>query len=204
MAATITMSTTIPQFTMYASLDLELAARQQPGRGWSAFLARILAAALRQSPALNVTWRDGRLEPVTRIGVALAADTPIGLLAPVISDPDQTDPGTLDSQVAEVTDAARNGRLRSADLDGATVMLCDLGAFGVDAFQIPVTPPLVATLSVGMVARRPVAAGDGLATRTMCQVGLTVDHRAADASDAARFLRRLRAIAANPDQPRKG
>lgn len=203
-ASTITMSTTIPQFTMYTSLDLELAAHQQPGRGWSALLARVLAAALRQSPALNVIWRDGRLEPVAGIGVAIAVDTPIGLLAPVIFDPDQMDPGTLDSQVAELTDAARNGRLRSADLDGATVMLCDLGAFGVEVFQVPLTPPLVVALSVGMIARRPVAAGGGLATRTMCQVGLTVDHRAADASDAARFLRRLRMIAANPDQLRKG
>lgn len=203
-ASTVTMSTTIPQFTMYATLDLELAARRQPGRAWSTLLARVLAAALRQSPALNVLWRAGRLDPVTRIGVAVATDTPVGLLAPVIFDPDQLDPDSLDTQVVEVTDAARNGRLVSADLDGATVMLCDLGAFGVDVFQVPVTPPLVATLSVGMIARRPIAAGDGLTTRTMCEVGLTVDHRAVDVTDAARFLRRLRAIAANPDGLRNG
>jgi pyruvate dehydrogenase E2 component (dihydrolipoamide acetyltransferase) len=199
-AATIAMSAAIPQLTMSTTLDLELAVRQLPGYGWSTLLARFLAAALRQSPALNVMWRDGQLEPVTRIGVALATDTPIGLVAPVIHDPDQIDPGMLDSQVAELTDAARAGRLSSDALDGATVMLCNLGGFGVEDFRMPLTPPLAVSLSAGTVARRPVAAGDGLTTRTMCQVGLTVDHRVVDATDAARFLRRLRALAANPDQ----
>jgi pyruvate dehydrogenase E2 component (dihydrolipoamide acetyltransferase) len=203
-ASAIAMSATIPQLMMHTTLDLELAARQQPGYEWSTLLARLLAAALRQSPALNVTWRDSRLEPVTRIGIALASDTPIGLMAPVIYDPDQADPGTLDTQVAELTDAAREGRLSSADLDGATAMLCYLGTFGVDSFQLPVTPPLVLTLSAGTIARRPVAAGEGLATRITCQVGLTMDHRAADAADAARFLRRLRALATDPDRLRNG
>jgi pyruvate dehydrogenase E2 component (dihydrolipoamide acetyltransferase) len=202
--STVMMSTAIPQFTMFAALDLELAARQQPGREWTALLARVLGAALRQSPALNVTWRDGRLESVSRIGVAIAADTPVGMLAPVLADPDRADPVTLDSRVAELKDCVRNGTLGFCDLGGATVMLCDLGSFGVEAFQVPVTPPLVAALSVGVIGPRPVVAGGGLATRTMCQVGLTVDHRVADAADAARFLRRIRAIAANPDQLREG
>lgn len=197
-ARIMTESSAVPQFTAWCDLDLEPLARDRGTIGWTTLLVHALAAAIRRRPEFSAVWHAGTVERLDHVGVAIAADTPVGLLAPVLTDPDLVDVSTLDGQVRASVDRARSGRLTAADLDGATVTLSNLGGFGVSSFQALLTPPQAAALSVGSIGPQPVVLGGGLAIRTMCRVGLTVDHRVVDGADAGRLLSELRTIAADP------
>jgi pyruvate dehydrogenase E2 component (dihydrolipoamide acetyltransferase) len=184
-------SAAVPQFTVFADLDLEALGAARGRVGWTALIARALARCLRDAPELN-----GGAE---HVGIALAADTPVGLLAPVVRDPDRMTPADLDASVRATVDKARSGRLSAEDLSGATVTISNLGGWGVQAFQALLTPSQAAVLSVGAIERRPAVGADGgLTVRTLCTVGLTVDHRAADGADAARLLQALAALVRDP------
>lgn len=196
-------SAAVPQFTVYADLDLDRLAAQREGVGWTAWLTRALAMTARDHASVNAVWNGGGAEHQAHVGVALAVDTPVGLLAPVLRDPDLLEPGALDELVRHTVDRARNGTLTVADLEGATITLSNLGGFDVFAFQALLTPPQVAALSVGSIGLQPVVHHGGLSARMRCRVGLTVDHRAADGADAARFLAQLRALVADPHRLRE-
>lgn len=195
----MTESAAVPQFTAFADIDLEALDRARDGVGWTALWTRALAQVLRQQPELNTVWESGEAQPQGHVGVSIAVDTPVGLLAPVIRDPDAIDVGELDAQLRRTIDRARTGRLTAPDLDGGTVTLSNLGGLGVHSFQALVTPPQVAVLSLGAVAPQPVVRNGGLAVRLRCRVGLTVDHRVADGADAARALADLTALMSRPE-----
>jgi pyruvate dehydrogenase E2 component (dihydrolipoamide acetyltransferase) len=195
----MTQSATVPQFTVFTDLDLEPLAAARGRLGWTALLVRALATVLRDAPVLNALSTADGVREQEHVGVALAADTPVGLLAPVVRDPDRMPVADLDTAVRRAVEKARSGRLSAADLDGATVTVSNLGGWGVGSFQALLTPPQAAVLSVGAIGPRPVVTADGgLAARTTCTVGLTVDHRAADGADAARLLADLRELVADP------
>lgn len=197
-ARVMSEAASIPQFTVYGDLDLEPLARERGRIGWTTWLMWFMAATVRQFPELNARWAGDHAEESDRVGVSLAVDTPIGLLAPVIFDPDLRSLEGVDAQVRSLVDRARMGKLQSQDLEGGTITLSNLGGFGVAAFQAVVTPPQVSAVSLGAVAPTPVVLGSGLTVRTTCRVGVTVDHRAADGAQAARFVAQLNASLSDP------
>lgn len=197
-ARRMTQSAAIPQFTVFSEVDLELLSMERGSISWTTLLIRAFAATLRDHPRLNALYREDAVEESRVVGVALAVDTPVGLLAPVFTDPARGDVTTLDAEIRRVIDLARHGRLRPEHLDGATVTVSNLGGFGIPSFQALITPPQACALSMGAVAQRPVVRHGGLAVRTTCQVGLTVDHRVADGADAARMLSDLNALLGAP------
>lgn len=193
-------SAAVPQFTVFADLDLEALAAARGAYGWTGLLIRAQARTLRAHPGMNSVWHDGEHRPAEHVGVAVAVDTPAGLIAPVLTDPDLQPPAELDETVGRLADQARDGRVDVAALSGATTTFSNLGGFGVRAFQALVTPPQVCVLSVGAVRETPVAVNGALTVRTTCQVGLTADHRAADGADGGRFLADLRTLVADPER----
>jgi len=202
-ARVMTASAAVPQFTVFSTLDLAALdqARAAIRVGWTTLLIRAFATVLRQHPELNANWGPDGPREQPEITVALAVDTPVGLLAPVLPAPDRGSLSELDRAVRRVAERARTGRLRPSDLDGATTTVSNLGGFGVDSFQALLTPPQATILSLGRIGPQPrVLPGGGLAARVSCTVGLTVDHRAADGADAARLLAELAELTAAPDQ----
>ena len=197
-ASKMTESATVPQFTAYADLDLQGLSLARHGIGWTPLLVHALARTLRDHPVLNSVWQGNEPVPANHVGIALAVDTPVGLIAPVLTDPDELALDELDALARRVITQARNGQLAGDALQGATVTLSNLGGFGVRSFQALVTPPQVCALSIGAIAEAPVGINGALAVRMTCSVGLTVDHRAADGADAGRFLADLGALVATP------
>lgn len=191
-------SAAVPQFTAYTDLDLQVLAVTRGRIGWTPLLVLAVARTLRDHPMLNSVWQNGEPSPCAHIGIAVAVDTPVGLLAPVLVDPDQQSLDELAANTRQLVERARTGRLDADALQGATFTVSNLGGFGVRVFQALITPPQVAALSVGAIGEFPVGVGGGLAVRMTCSVGLTVDHRAADGADAGRFLADLRALLASP------
>jgi len=182
----------IPQFTLYRLLMLDYAATHKAGRSWTTELVRSLAAALREHPEMNSQWDEESRRPVSfdTVRVGIAVDRPqMGLVVVSVADPDVGDPDDADRRVRGVMDRARNGAPVPSDLEQPSITLSNLGGLGVDRFAAVVFPPQASILSVGTIRMRPVATSDGaLKAALTCEVGLTVDHRAADGADGARFL----------------
>ncbi len=201
-ARTMTASAAIPQFTVFAELNLEPLSLVRQRVGWTTLLLRGLSRVLRQYPVINAGWDDptgAPAAPQDQVGIALATDTAVGLLAPVVRDVDLLSLAEQDALVRAMVDKARIGKLSGADILGATTTLSNLGGFGVPSFTSLLTPGQATALSVGTIATRPVVIGGGLAPRLGATVGLTLDHRAVDGADGARLLADLTALFNHPE-----
>jgi pyruvate dehydrogenase E2 component (dihydrolipoamide acetyltransferase) len=196
-------SATVPQFTVFAEFDLEAASRVRRRIGWSTLLMRALARAIRAYPQVNAGWDDAANGPAAAkdsVGVALAADTAIGLLAPVIRDPDLLPIDEQDTLIRATIARARAGKLTGADLQGGTTTLSNLGGFGVPSFTSLLTPPQATSMSAGAISERPMVIRGGLTARLGVTVGLTIDHRPIDGADGARVLADMQELFRNPER----
>lgn len=197
-ARTMTASAAVPQFTLWRDLDVEAA---DAGRGrvsWTTVLLRAYSAALREVPALLGRWDGARVVPADQVDVAMAVDTPDGLLVPAFSDADLMGIEALDLDVRATVASARAGRIDAAHLLPAVASLSNLGVLGVDRFQALVTPPQASVLACGTIDRQPMAVPGGFGLRLRVSAGLTVDHRVADGADGARLLAALAAVLDDP------
>lgn len=196
-------SALVPQFTVYRALDLGRMARAREvslkGVSWTSILVRAYALVLREFPQLNGYWAGQGVQANATVGVALAVDTPRGLLAPVLADPDRMTLRELDQTVRRVAEAIKRGDTDPNLFSGGTGTVSNLGGMGVDRFNALLTPPQATALSLGSVGRRPVVDATGeLAVQIACEAGLTVDHRVADGADAARALDAMQVFLADP------
>ncbi len=193
----------IPQFTVWRALDLtRLAVARKAslkGVSWNTILLRAYALMLREYPSLNGRWSGDGVRTNTHIGVALAIDTPNGLLAPVLRDPQDLGIKALDAAIKDLAAAVKAGRADPSVMGGGTGTVSNLGSFGVQRFNALLTPPQATALSLGTVEVQPVFDADGsIRARTVCEAGLTVDHRVADGADAARAFATMQEILDDP------
>lgn len=202
-AAVMSASAAIPQFTVERRLELDATARARRaalnGVGWTTLMVRAYAMMLRHFPLLGGSFTAEGVRAHDRVGVALAVDTPAGLLAPVLRDPDQQPIRELDAAIRQLAADARAGALRPDSMAAATGTVSNLGGLGVRRFNALLTPPQATALSLGSIAHRVEVAPDGTFTAVLgCDVGLTVDHRAADGADGARGLQFLQELFLDP------
>lgn len=204
-ARTMSVSAGIPQFTAYRQLDLSVLAgirkTELGGASWTAILVKAQAIALSEHPELNAVWAEEGPQRVAEIGIALAVDSPSGLLAPIIRNPQKETLPNLSAGIAQLVDSALSGSITAGQLSGGTSVFSNLGGMGVDFFNALLTPPHATALSAGSVAQRVVAGADGaFGPRLTCTVGLTMDHRVADGADAARYLQTMSDIVTSPER----
>lgn len=155
----------------------------------TAFLAAAVARALALTPGANVVWREGRAVPLPGIAIAIAVDTPAGVMAPVVPFDGQCDiyraAAGLDAAIAR----ARSGRIGAADAGEAAIGISNVGMFNVRGLTPIIDPDQSFMLGVGapQAVFRP---GPGGRPRAAQEVTLTLacDHRAIDGAGAARFL----------------
>ncbi|GGY42398.1 dihydrolipoamide acetyltransferase component of pyruvate dehydrogenase complex [Streptomyces omiyaensis] len=156
-----------------------------------ALLARICAHALARFPELNSTVDTAAREIVRLPAVHLgfAAQTPRGLVVPVVRDAGTRTAESLTEEFARLTESARQGTLTPADLTGGTFTLNNYGVFGVDGSTPIVNHPEAAMLGVGRIIPKPWVHQGELAVRQVVQLSLTFDHRVCDGGTAGGFLR---------------
>ena len=159
--------------------------------GLLALLGRICVAGLRRFPELNASVDTDRAEIVRHGAVHLgfAADSPRGLVVPVVHDAHQLTTRQLAERMVQLVEAARAGTLAPADLTGGTFTLNNYGVFGVDGSTPIINHPEAAMLGVGRIIDRPWVVDGELAVRKVVQLGLTFDHRVCDGGVAGGFLR---------------
>lgn len=182
--------------------QLKAAARE---RGISltplAFVLKACVAALQEFPKVNSSLADDGKNLVYKkyCHLGFAADTEQGLMVPVIRDADKKDVYELAQELAQLSQAARDGKLKSDQLQGATFTVSSLGGIGGTAFTPIVNAPEVAILGVSRSSMQPVWNGAKFAPRLMLPLSLSYDHRVIDGAAAVRFTTFLGQVLANVD-----
>jgi pyruvate dehydrogenase E2 component (dihydrolipoamide acetyltransferase) len=162
-----------------------------------AFLIKAVVATLQKFPDFNSSL-DGEnqvLKSYWHIG--FAADTPAGLLVPVIKDADKKGVLQLARETSELAAKARDGKLTPAEMSGATFSISSLGGIGGTYFTPIINAPEVAILGVCRAAMRPTWDGAQFQPRLILPLSLSWDHRVVDGAGAARFNAHLATLLAD-------
>ncbi len=164
-----------------------------------AFLIKASAAALKKFPEFNASL-DASGENLTLkkyFHIGFAADTPNGLVVPVIRDVDKKGVVQIAQETTELAKKARDGKLGPADMSGGCFSISSLGGIGGTAFTPIVNAPEVAILGVSKSAIQPVWNGKEFAPKLMLPLSLSYDHRVIDGALAARFTTYLSQVLAD-------
>jgi pyruvate dehydrogenase E2 component (dihydrolipoamide acetyltransferase) len=174
--------------------ELDAAAKEQGYRvTLLAFLMKASVSALKKYPEVNASLARDKENLILKkyVHIGIAVDTPGGLVVPAIRDVDKKGIEALSRELGEVSAKARDGKLGSTDLQGASFTISSLGGIGGTGFTPLVNAPEVAILGVVRAKMAPVWNGSEFAPRLMLPVSLSYDHRVIDGALAARFTRHL-------------
>ncbi len=152
-----------------------------------AFLIKASVAALKKYPEFNSSLDGDDLVLKKYFHIAFAADTPNGLVVPVIRNADQKGIFEIARETAELAALARDGKLKPDQMQGASFTISSLGGIGGTYFAPIINAPEVAILGVSKAAMKPVWNGKEFAPRLICPLSLTADHRVIDGALATRF-----------------
>jgi pyruvate dehydrogenase E2 component (dihydrolipoamide acetyltransferase) len=152
-----------------------------------AFLIKACVAALKKYPEFNSSLDGDALVYKNYWHIGFAADTPNGLMVPVIKDADKKGIFQISAEMSELAKKARDGKLSPAEMSGATFTISSLGGIGGRYFTPIINAPEVAILGVCRSTTEPVWDGKAFQPRLMLPLSLTWDHRVIDGASAARF-----------------
>ena len=154
-----------------------------------AFLIKASVAALQKYPTFNASLdaSGGTLTLKKYFHVGFAADTPNGLVVPVVRDCDRKGVLQIARETSELAAKARDGKLGPADMQGGCFSISSLGGIGGTSFTPIVNAPEVAILGVSKAAMKPVWSGSAFEPRLLLPLSLSYDHRVIDGAAAARF-----------------
>jgi pyruvate dehydrogenase E2 component (dihydrolipoamide acetyltransferase) len=192
----------LPQVTQFDQVDitdlealrahLKVQAEQQGARlTLLAFIVKAAALALKAFPEFNASLDENCETLILKkyCHIAFAADTPEGLLAPVIKDAGKKSLLELARDIQRLSEKARAGKLAFSDIEGGCFSVSNLGALGGTGFTPVVNAPELAVLGVGRAAMTVVDRDGRHVSRLMLPVSLTYDHRAIDGAAGGRFLK---------------
>ncbi len=192
----------IPHVTQHDEADiteleeLRVQLNQEQGPGgvkvtMLAFLVKACATLLPRFPEVNASLDGESLVLKRYVHVGFAADTPQGLLVPVLRDADRKGILEIARETGELAARAREGKLAPAEMQGGSFTVTSLGGIGGTAFTPIIQAPEVAILGVSRSAIRPVWDGERFAPRRMLPLSLSYDHRVVDGALAVRFTTAL-------------
>jgi pyruvate dehydrogenase E2 component (dihydrolipoamide acetyltransferase) len=153
-----------------------------------AFLVVACAAALKEFPDFNASLDGDELVLKRYYNIGFAADTPGGLVVPVIKGADGKGLLEIARELTALSGKARDGKLAPGDMSGSTFTISSLGGIGGTSFTPIVNAPEVAILGVTRAAMKPVWSGSEFVPRLMVPLSLSYDHRVIDGAAAARFV----------------
>ena len=152
-----------------------------------AFLIKACMHALKKFPEFNASLDGDNLVYKKYYNIGFAADTPNGLVVPVIKDADKKSVTEIAVEMSELAKNARDGKLKPTDMQGGCFSISSLGGIGGTTFTPIINAPEVAILGVSRSSMQPVWNGSEFVPRLMCPLSLSYDHRVIDGVAAARF-----------------
>jgi pyruvate dehydrogenase E2 component (dihydrolipoamide acetyltransferase) len=197
---------TSPHFylTMEINMDKVVEARKSINEyspvkiSFNDMVIKATAAALRQHPKVNSSWRGDviRLNQHIHIGVAVAVDE--GLLVPVVRFADSKSLSHIAVEVRELSQKAKNKQLQPKDWEGNTFTISNLGMFGIEEFTAIINPPDACILAVGGIKETPIVRNGQVVPGSVMKVTLSCDHRVVDGATGAAFLQTLKGLLEDP------
>ena len=152
-----------------------------------AFVIKALVAALKKFPEFNTSLDGDTLVYKQYFNIGFAADTPNGLVVPVLKDADKKGIMQISQEMSELAKKARDGKLGAADMSGGCISISSLGGIGGTHFTPIVNAPEVAILGLSKGQMKPIWDGKQFVPRLMLPLSLSYDHRVIDGAAAARF-----------------
>ncbi|MEE2849629.1 MAG: 2-oxo acid dehydrogenase subunit E2 [Pseudomonadota bacterium] len=201
----------IPHITYVEEIDMtaveELRAhlnatksKDQPKLNVLPFIARAIVVALRDQPQINATYDDeaGVLTQHAPVHLGIAAQTPNGLMVPVVRHAEARDPYDTALEIARVSGAAKDGSAKREELSGSTITITSLGTLGGVVHTPIINHPEVAIVGPNKIAERIVVKDGQMVVRKMMNLSSSFDHRIVDGHDAAVFVQRIKGLLENP------
>ena len=201
----------IPHITYVEEIDMtaveELRAhlnatkqKDQPKLNVLPFIARAIVVALRDQPQINATYDDeaGVLTQHDPVHLGIAAQTPNGLMVPVVRHAEARDPYDTALEIARVSGAAKDGTAKREELSGSTITITSLGTLGGVVHTPIINHPEVAIVGPNKIAERVVVKDGQMVVRKMMNLSSSFDHRIVDGHDAAVFVQRIKGLLENP------
>ena len=162
-----------------------------------AFVIKAVVAALKKFPTFNASLDGDNLVFKQYYNIGFAADTPNGLMVPVIRDADKKGLVDVAREMADLSKAAREGKLKPDQMQGGCFSISSLGGIGGTHFTPIINAPEVAILGLSRGAMKPVWDGKAFVPRLTLPLSLSYDHRVIDGAEAARFNAYLAAVLAD-------
>lgn len=162
-------------------------------------LIKALGVALERVPECNVQFRGDDMLTFKRADVSVAVSIPGGLITPIVTDAGGKSLAAISSEMKDLADRAKAGKLKPDEYQGGTASLSNMGMMGIKQFDAVINPPQAMILAVGAGERRPWVMEDGsIGAATVMSATGSFDHRAIDGADGARLMSVLRELVEKP------
>ena len=183
-----------------AHLNAQNKGTNRPKLNLLPFIARAIVVALRDQPTINSHYDDeaGVLTTHAAVHLGIAAQTPNGLMVPVVRHAEARDPYDTALEIARVSGAAKDGSARREDLSGSTITITSLGTLGGVVHTPIINHPEVAIIGPNKIAERVVVRDGQMVVRKMMNLSSSFDHRIVDGHDAAVFVQRIKGLLEQP------
>jgi pyruvate dehydrogenase E2 component (dihydrolipoamide acetyltransferase) len=159
---------------------------------------KLAAAALRKVPAANASYTEAAIRRYHDVDISVAVAIPDGLITPIIRHADRKGLVAISTEMKDLAQRARAGKLKPEEFQGGTFSISNLGMYGIREFAAVINPPQGAILAVGAGEQRPVVKQGALAIATIMTVTLSVDHRVVDGTVGAEFLQAFKRLVEDP------
>ena len=161
-------------------------------------LIKALARALMRVPDCNVSYQGDTLHRYSRADVSVAVAAPSGLITPIITEADTRGLASISTNMKELAEKAREGKLQPHEYQGGTASLSNLGMFGIKQFDAVINPPQGMIMAVGASEQRPYVVDGALEVATVMTASGSFDHRAIDGATGAQLMEAFKNLIENP------
>lgn len=190
--------------TMEITMDKAIEARKSINEmapikiSFNDMVIKATAAALRQHPDVNVSWKGDTMAKHQHIHIGVAMALPEGLIVPVVRFADNKSLSHISAEVKEYSQKAKDKKLTPDDYSGNTFTISNLGMFGVEEFTAIINPPDACILAVGGIKETVIVENGQMRPGNTMKVTLSCDHRAVDGAVGAAFLKTLKGLLEDP------
>ena len=203
---------TAPHVTLMDEIDVqelwdhrkkfkEVAAEQGTKLTFLPYVVKALVSALKKYPALNTEFNEEAGEIVHKHywNIGIAADTDRGLLVPVVKHADRKSMFQISDEINELAVKARDGKLTSDEMKGATCTISNIGSAGGQWFTPVINHPEVAILGIGRIAQKPIVKDGEIVAAPVLSLSLSFDHRQIDGATGQNAMNHIKRLLNNPE-----
>ena len=203
---------TAPHVTLMDEIDVqdlwdhrkkfkEVAAEQGIKLTFLPYVVKALVSALKKYPALNTSFNEEAGEIVHKHywNIGIAADTERGLLVPVVKNADRKSIFQISDEINELAVKARDGKLTSQEMSGATCTISNIGSAGGQWFTPVINHPEVAILGIGRIAQKPIVKDGEIVAAPVLALSLSFDHRQIDGATGQNAMNHIKRLLNNPE-----